>query len=103
MMPTTHLNIFRIHFLPPPKANSVSGLEMLLTETMTLHPEDHINSINTVRAKGGGSNMTAGGKYSTCQAYHSAPYDAKVKNEWRYISTPLTCLYSTQWDFFFNG
>jgi len=101
MMHTTHLNIFRIHFLPSPRATSVSGRVMLLTETMTLHPEAHINSINTVRAKrGGGVNIKAGGKYSNCQADLSAPSDAKIKNEWRYISTPPSCLYGIQRDIF---
>jgi hypothetical protein len=73
---------------------------MKLTETMTLYPEDHINSINTVSAKGGSSNVRAGGKYRNCQADHPAPSDAKVKNEWRYTSTPPTCHYGIHRDIF---
>jgi len=73
---------------------------MLLTETMTLYPEYHINSINTVRAKGGCFNIRAGGKNSNCQADHSSPSDAKFKNEWSYTSILPTCYYGIQRDFF---
>jgi len=99
-MHATHLNIFRNLCLPPQKATSVSCRVMLLTETMILYPEDRINSINTVRARGGGFNIRAGGKYSNCQADHSAPSEAKFKNECRYTSTTRTCHYGIQRDIF---
>ena len=61
---------------------------MLFTETMTIYPEHHINTINTVRAEVEGFSIRAGGKYSNSEVNHSAPSNTKVKNEWRYASTP---------------
>ena len=75
-------------FLSPQKATSVSGRVMLFTETMTIYPEHHINTINTVRAEVEGFSIRAGGKYSNSEVNHSAPSNTKVKNEWRYASTP---------------
>jgi len=60
----------------------------------------HKQHKHCAREKGGGVNIKAGGKYSNCQADLSAPSDAKIKNEWRYISTPPSCLYGIQRDIF---
>jgi len=73
---------------------------MLLTETITLYPKGHINTINTVRERGGEVNIRAGDKHIDCESDHSAPSDSKVKNEWRYTSTPPICLYVVQRDIF---
>jgi hypothetical protein len=56
--------------------------------------------IITLCARKGESLILRQVAYSNCEVDNSAPHKAKGKNEWRYISTPPTCLYGIKRDFF---